>query len=268
VFKRVSEKKGAAGLEIEQFFCRADNFGLLIHDPVTGETAAVDTPDFAPIQAKLQEKGWRLTHIFTTHHHTDHVEGHIAFKSETGCQILGAASDEGRIPGMDVRLREGADFQLGRFWVRPLETPGHTSGHLTYYLPEPGVVFTGDTLFSLGCGRLFEGDAATMWRSLQKIAALPPETLIYCGHDYTVDNSGFALTIEPENEALQRRAGEALQLAEKGQATLPVSLANELAANPFLRAGSPAIQKRLGLTGSPLAEVFGEIRRRKDNFRN
>jgi hydroxyacylglutathione hydrolase len=264
----VSEKLPVSGLEIEQFFCRADNFGLLLHDSVTGETAAVDTPEAAPILAKLEEKGWRLTHIFTTHHHFDHVEGHEVLKRETGCRIFGAARDEARIPGLDVRLSESAALKFGRFEVRSLETPGHTSGHLTYYFPEAGAVFTGDTLFSLGCGRLFEGDAATMWRSLQKIAALPSETLIYCGHDYTVDNSTFALTIEPENEALQRRADEALHLAEEGKATLPISLASERLTNPFLRPDSPAIQVRLGLAGQPLYEIFGEIRRRKDNFRN
>lgn len=268
VIECVSELKVSGVLEVEQFFCRADNFGLLVHDSVTGETAAIDTPDPARIAAKLREKGWRLTHILTTHHHADHVEGHEALKRETGCRIYGAASDAARIPGFDVPVSEGGDFQFGGHAVRPLATPGHTNGHLSYYFADAGIVFTGDTLFSLGCGRLFEGSAATMWQSLQKLAALPPETLIYCGHDYTVDNSDFALTIEPENEALRDRAAEATSLAEAGKATLPVTLASELAANPFLRADVVRIQEHLACAGKEPEEVFAEIRRRKDNFRS
>jgi hydroxyacylglutathione hydrolase len=254
-------------IEIHQFVCGADNFGLLLHDSSSGVTAAVDTPDPDPIRRALQDKGWKLTHILTTHHHHDHVEGHEALKAETGAAIIGSARDQGRIPGLDSPVGEGAQFALGAIAVKVMETPGHTLGHLCYWLPEQGVLFTGDTLFSLGCGRLFEGTAETMWSSLDRIRAMTPETLIYCGHEYTQSNARFALTIEPENEALQNRAAEVARLRKEGGATLPVRLSSEIAANPFLRPDSPHIQRRLGMEGAPLHQVFGEIRRRKDSFR-
>lgn len=255
-----------AGPGIHQFPCLSDNYGVLMHDPHGKVTAAIDTPDAAPVRAALREKGWTLTHIFTTHHHQDHVAGHKELKAETGCTILGAAKDAHRIPGIDIKLNEGGAFQFGRHEVRVIETPGHTSGHISFWLPEAEIAFVGDTLFSLGCGRLLECGPEVMWSSLQKLMKLPPQTLLYCGHEYTLGNAKFALTIEPENEALQRRAEEVRRLRAESKPAVPSRMADELAANPFLRPSSPAIQQRLGLTGAPLAAIFAEIRRRKDVF--
>jgi hydroxyacylglutathione hydrolase len=255
-----------AGLQIHQFLCRQDNFGVLIHDPENGLTAAIDTPDAAPIRAALAEKGWRLTHIFTTHHHGDHTAGHEELKAETGCHIVGPAKEAASIPGIDKKVSEGDTFTFGDQSVRVIETPGHTLGHVTFYLPDAGVAFVGDTLFSLGCGRLLEGTADMMWASLQKLKDLPRSTLIYCGHEYTQSNARFALTIEPGNEALQKRAREVDALRARGEVTLPVTLSDEFAQNPFLRPDSAEIQARLGQVGQPLATIFAQIRQRKDRF--
>jgi hydroxyacylglutathione hydrolase len=249
-----------------QFICGEDNFCVLIHDPDSGVTAAVDTPDANTITRELRAKGWTLTHILTTHHHYDHTDGHAELKAETGAVVIGAAKDRARIPGLDKAVSDGERFTLGRLTVEVLETPGHTLGSVCYWLPEAGVLFTGDTLFSLGCGRLFEGDGPMMWASLQKIMALPPETLIYCGHEYTEANGRFALAIEPGNAALQQRVDEAKTLRSGGKATVPSTLAAEIAENPFLRPSSPEIQAALGLVGQPLATIFTEIRGRKDKF--
>ena len=253
-----------AELDIHQFACLGDNYGVLVHDREAGTTASIDAPEVAPIVAALDEKGWRLTHILTTHHHHDHVGGIEALKAETHCTVIAPRSDAHVFPGRDVALAEGDDYTLGSHTLKVLETPGHTSDHVTYWLPEAGVAFVGDTLFAMGCGRLFEGDAETMWHSLQKIMALPPETRIYCGHEYTEANARFALSIEPGNMALQARFAEVLALRKKGLATLPTTLALELATNPFLRPESPEIQARLAMEGAPLWEIFAEIRRRKD----
>lgn len=255
-----------AGLEIHQFLCHQDNFCVLVHDAAHGVTAAIDTPDAASIRAALAEKGWRLTHILTTHHHGDHTAGHAALKAETGCHIVGPRKEADTIPGIDTQVAEGDEFSFGDEIVRVLETPGHTLGHVTYWFPKAETAFVGDTLFSLGCGRIFEGTAEMMWASLQKLMTLPPQTRLYCGHEYTLSNARFALTIEPENEALQARAREVEALRAKGAFTLPVRLGDEMEQSPFLRPHSSGIQERLGLVGQPLATIFAEIRRRKDRF--
>jgi hydroxyacylglutathione hydrolase len=255
-----------AGLEIHQFLCRQDNFGVLIHDEAAGLTAAIDTPETAPIRAALKQKGWRLSHIFTTHHHGDHTAGHEELKAETGCRIIGPEKEKASIPGIDETVAGGDSFTFGGQTVEVIDTPGHTLGHITFHLPQAGVTFVGDTLFSLGCGRLLEGSADMMWASLQKLMALPPATRIYCGHEYTLSNARFALTLEPGNDALQKRAAEVEALRAKGEVTLPVTLADELAQNPFLRPDSLEIQHRLEMIGQPLATIFAEIRRLKDRF--
>ena len=253
-------------LEIHQFPARSDNYGVLVHDPKTGATASIDAPDADQVLAALAKKGWSLTHILTTHHHGDHTAGNRRVKKETGCTIVGPAKEARSIPDIDVEVKEGDIVEIGGAKAIVIETPGHTNGHVSYYFPEEKIAFVGDTLFSVGCGKLLEGDAKTMWRSLQKLMALPAETNIYCGHEYTRANARFALSVEPENEALKVRAAEAETLAERGEPALPTTMAQELATNPFLRPSSPEIQKRLGMEGRELWEIFGETRRRKDRF--
>ena len=253
-----------ARLEIHQFICRSDNFGVLIHDPGAKATATIDTPDADKITAEAERNGWTLTHILNTHHHGDHTEGNLVLKSRFGLTVVGPRAEKAKIPGIDVAVGEGDTYRFGGFEARVLDTPGHTAGHISYWLPDAGAAFVGDTIFSLGCGRLLEGSAETMWRSLSKLMQLPPETLIYCGHEYTQANARFALTIEPDNRALQQRAKEVDALRAVGKPTLPVKLGLELETNPFLRPSSPAIQARLAMAGRPLHEIFGEIRLRKD----
>ena len=264
-------------IEIRQFPCRNDNYGILIHDGSTGVTAAIDAPDSRAVLAELREAKWALTHIFTTHSHFDHVAGHQALKRETNCTIYGPAVEARDIPCIDISIEEGERLTFGSIEVQVLQTPGHTPGHVTYFIPEAvkaegggrksGVAFTGDTLFSVGCGRVIEGRHAQMWRSLEKISALPPDTLIYCGHEYTQANIRFALTVDPHNAALLDRKREVDALRSRGEPTLPVTLGKELETNPFLRVASPAIRQRLGAgPDAPAAKVFEELRRRKDRF--
>jgi hydroxyacylglutathione hydrolase len=255
-----------AKLEIYQFPTRSDNYGVLIHDPNTGATAAIDAPEGDPILAALKKKGWKLTDILVTHHHGDHTAGVDLLKKKTGCTVTGPAREAGLISGLDKEVKEGDTVEVGNATAAILDTPGHTRGHISYFFPDQPAAFVGDTLFSVGCGKLLEGDAPTMWASLSKLAALPPETEVYCGHEYTNANCRFALTIEPENEALQERAAQVAENAANGAPSLPTTIGQELATNPFLRPDSPAIQQRLGLEGQPLEVVFGEIRKRKDRF--
>ncbi len=258
--------KAMSKLQIHQFPARSDNYGVVVHDPETGATASIDAPDAEAVLAALHAKDWELTHILITHHHHDHTAGNEVLKRMTGCAIVGPAKEARGIPGIDIKVSEGDTVEIGNVKGRVIETPGHTSGHVSYYFPDDSAVFVGDTLFSIGCGKLLEGDAKTMWASLEKLAALPPKTALYCGHEYTRANARFALTVEPENAALQARAKEVEALAAKADPALPTTIAQELATNPFLRPSSPAIQKRLGMEGRPLAEIFGEIRKRKDKF--
>ncbi len=253
-------------LEIYQFSALGDNYGYLLHDGPSGETAAIDTPDADAVQAALDKRHWRLSHILNTHHHYDHTDGNLALKEKTGCVIFGAASDAGRIPGLDRKIREGDIITIGASRARVLETPGHTAGHVSYILDAEGLAFTGDTLFSLGCGRLFEGTPAQMWASLQKIMALPPETRICCAHEYTLGNGEFALTIDPDNAALRTMMEDIRTRRRAGRPTVPSLLADELKANPFLRPHDTAIRRHLGMEAAADAEVFAEIRRRKDAF--
>jgi len=263
-------------IEIRQFPCRSDNYGVLIHDRSTGVTAAIDAPDEHAVRNALREAGWTLTHIFTTHHHFDHVQGHEALKRETNCTIYGPEKEARDIPCIDISIEEGERLTFGSIEVQVLQTPGHTPGAVTYFIPKAvdvsgsdrphGVAFAGDTLFSVGCGRVIEG-SAEMWRSLQKIMALPPDTFIYCGHEYTQANIRFALTVDPENAALLDRKREVDALRSRGEPTLPVTLARELETNPFLRVKSPAIRSSLGVgVDVPDAKVFEALRRRKDRF--
>jgi hydroxyacylglutathione hydrolase len=254
-------------LIVEQFGARSDNFAVLIHDTTAGLTAAIDAPEEAPIVAKLKEKGWRLDHIFTTHHHQDHVEANLALKAAYGCTIIGPQAEAAKIPGIDTALAEGETFRFAGYEVRVIATPGHTLGHIAYHLPGQRLAFTGDTLFAVGCGRVFEGTMEAMWHSLEKLMRLPDDTVIYCGHEYTAANVRFALTVDPGNAALVDRASEVAGLRAAGKATLPTTIALEKATNPFLRVAEAAIRALLGMENATAAEVFAELRRRKDNFR-
>lgn len=250
--------------EIELFLCRTDNFGVLLHDPATGRTAAIDAPDAPAIEAALARKGWTLTEILVTHHHSDHVEAIPALKASSGCRIVAAKADAHRIPDVDEVVEEGGRVSVGSFEAEVIDTPGHTIGHIAYWFAGEKLLFAADTLFSLGCGRVFEGTMAGMWSSLQKLRALPDDTVLYCGHEYTLANARFALTVDPSNEALRARAAEVEDQRARHRFTLPVTLGAEKRENPFLRADDPGIALALGMEGADPVAVFTEIRERKN----
>ncbi len=255
-----------AQLEIHQFPCLSDNYGVLIHDADAGVTASIDTPEVAPIEAALAEKGWTLTHILNTHHHGDHTGGNTELKGKTGCTIVGPKPEAAKIPGLDVAVGEGETYDFGGHVAQIIETPGHTLGHIAYHFADDRVVFAGDTLFALGCGRVFEGSMAQMWSGLQKLMALPPETTVYCGHEYTTANAAFAVTIEPDNRDLLDRVREIEALRADGKPTVPTTIDRELRTNPFLRPAIANVQRHLDMVGADPGDVFAEIRTRKDNF--
>lgn len=253
-----------AQLEIHQFPCLSDNYGVLIHDPSENVTASIDAPEASAVKKALAEKGWTLTHILTTHYHGDHTGGNEELKAETGCTIVGPRAEAARVPGIDIEVGEGDTYTFGGHTAEVFDTPGHTAGHISYFFRDAGVGFVGDTVFAMGCGRLFEGDARTMWESLSKVMKWPPETVLYCGHEYTQANAKFALTVEPGNPQLVERAEEVEALRAKGQPTLPTTLARELETNPFMRADSPEIRASVGMEGREPWEVFGAVRAAKD----
>lgn len=253
-------------LSIRQFPCLSDNYGFLIHDPASGETATIDTPDPDRILAEAKAAGWTITQIWNTHHHFDHAGGNAAIKAATGARIVGPSYESARIPGIDLPVSDGDSVWLGKIEAKVVFTPGHTSGHIVYSLPGEHVAFVGDTMFALGCGRLFEGSPQQMWTSLSRLADLPDDTVIYCAHEYTQANARFALSIDPDNRDLQAYAASVDAKRARGEATVPTTIGAEKAANPFLRAADPAIRARLGLPDAANAGVFAEIRRRKDAF--
>ncbi len=249
-----------------QFSCLSDNFGVLIHDPATGATASIDAPEAAPIEAALKETGWTLTDILVTHHHADHTGGIAELKAAHKCRVLGPRGEASKIADLDGTYAEGDTVKVGSLVARVLDTPGHTAGHISLVFDEDKIAFVGDTLFSIGCGRVIEGTPEQMWESLLKLRALPDDVMFFCGHEYTQANIKFALTIEPENSALIARAREVDELLAKGKPTLPATLGEEKAANCFLRADVPSVAAAVGLAGKPAAEVFAEIRARKNKF--
>jgi hydroxyacylglutathione hydrolase len=255
------------GLIVEQFPCLGDNFGVLIRDEASGLVAAIDAPAADPIFAALDRKGWRLDRIFVTHHHADHTAGIPALKEKFGCEVVAPVKEADKIPGVDRTVGEPDGFDFGETRIEVLDTPGHTIGHVTYLAPKDRVAFVGDTLFSIGCGRVVEGTMEMMWNSLSKLAALPRDTRFHCGHEYTEANIRFALTIEPNNIDLQGRAEEVRKLRARGLPTLPATIGDELAANPFLRANNRRVKHAVGMPNATDAEVFAEIRGRKDRFK-
>lgn len=253
-------------LEIHQFPCLDDNYGYLVHDPGAKVTASIDSPDAAAILKALGERGWKLDYVLNTHHHADHAGGNLELKARTGCRIVGAGADAERLPGIDQRVADGDSFLLGEHRAQVLSTPGHTRAHICWWFPDDQVAFVGDTLFSMGCGRLFEGTAEQMWTSLSRLMALPDATRVYCAHEYTASNGRFALTVEPGNGDLQARMEEVTRLRAAGQPTVPTTVGLEKRTNPFLRPASAGIRATLAMAGAPDVEVFAETRRRKDRF--
>jgi hydroxyacylglutathione hydrolase len=253
-------------LQIDQFMCRSDNFGVLVHDAQSGETALIDAPEEQAILAAVERTGWTPTVILTTHHHIDHVEANLALKDRFGLRIIGPEGEKDKIPGIDETVGDGSVFRFGGEDVRVILTGGHTLGHVSFHFPASKVAFTADTLFALGCGRIFEGTPKMMYESLQKLAALPAETTVYCGHEYTETNARFALTVDPTNPALKARAALIGKLRADGKPTLPTTIGEELATNPYLRPHDPAIRRGLGMETATDQAVFTEIRKRKDNF--
>jgi hydroxyacylglutathione hydrolase len=248
------------------FFCLKDNFGVLIHDTTTGATAAIDAPEAGPVEAALNETGWKLSDILITHHHGDHTGGIADLKSRHKCRVVAPRNEAARIPHVDETVSEGDTVKVGDLTARVIETPGHTAGHITYWFEADDLAFAGDTLFSIGCGRVIEGTPAMMWDSLLKLRKLPPETRVFCGHEYTLANIHFAQTIEPDNTALIARAAEAAEQVRAHKPTIPTTIGAERAANPFLRADLPEVAEAVGMGGRPAAEVFAEIRERKNRF--
>jgi len=252
-------------LEIYQYpYGPGANYGVLLHDPVAKKTASVDAGDAGALMAALEKTGWALSEIWVTHHHADHTDGIEEVKAATGCTVRGPAPQSQPIAGVDLRHDDGDSFEFAGHDVQVLHTPGHTTDMINFYLPGEKLVFTGDTLFVLGCGRLFEGDGPMMHASMQKLAALPADTVVYCSHEYTEANADFALTVDPNNTALRERAATIKALRAANRPTVPSTMADELATNPFLRADDPKIRAHLGMEGASDAEVFTEIRRRKD----
>ncbi|MFC5385653.1 hydroxyacylglutathione hydrolase [Aquamicrobium segne] len=252
-------------VEVELFTCQQDNFGALIRDRKTNAVALIDAPEEAPIIAAIERTGWPPSHLFITHHHSDHVAANLALKQRFNLHITGPEAEKDKIPGIDETVKDGSRIAFGSGFIDVIATPGHTAGHVCYHLPQANIIFTADTLFALGCGRLFECKPEVMFASLQKLAALPADTQVYCGHEYTLSNARFALTIDPANAALQARAKEIEALRAQNKPTLPTTIGAELETNPFLRFADPTIRKNLGMENATDVEVFTEIRHRKDN---
>ncbi len=253
-------------LEIELVPCLSDNYAYLVRDPDEDFCAIVDPSEARPVKAALEVRGWRLTHILNTHHHPDHTGGNAALKAEYGAKVIGPGKDRERIPALDEGVEEDSPFALGSHKARVLEIPAHTRAHIAFAFEEDGAVFTGDTLFAMGCGRLFEGTPAMMWESLSKLMRLPDSMRVYCGHEYTLNNGRFALTLEPGNTDLTARMREVEALRAQGQPTIPSNIGLEKRTNPFLRPGSPEIRRTLNMPDADDHAVFGEMRARKDRF--
>jgi hydroxyacylglutathione hydrolase len=252
--------------ETRLFRCLSDNYGVLLHDPDSGATASIDAPEAAPVEAALKATGWKLTDILVTHHHHDHTGGIEALKKKYHCRVVAPAAEAAKIPAVDETVREGDRVSVGKLSAIEIETPGHTLGHIAYWFHDDELAFVGETLFSIGCGRVIEGTPEMMWHSLLKLRDLPDDTEIYCGHEYTAANIKFALTVDKDNPVLEARAAQVEQLIAEGESTIPVTIGDEKLANPFLRADVPDLAADIGMAGKPAEQVFAEIRARKNRF--
>lgn len=253
-------------IEVHQLPALSDNFAYVVREPGSGLTASIDAPDAQPIIRFLERRGWKLDYIFNTHHHRDHVGGNRDLIERYGCDVFGARKDKVRIPGITRNLDDGDEFHFGSERVKVFAADGHTIGHIVYWMPDSQALFVGDTIFSLGCGKLFEGTPEQMWKTLSRLRDLPEETSVYCAHEYTLENAAYAVLAEPGNKALRARVKECQALRAMGKFTVPSTLASEKACNPFLRPESPEIQKYVGAVGKPLWEIFGATRASKDEF--
>ncbi len=253
-------------ISIEIFACLPDNYGFLVRDRSTGATAAIDAPDEHAIKEALARRNWTLSDILITHHHWDHTGGIGPLKQAFDITVTGPGAEAGKIAGLDRKIGDGDQVMIGNIRLRVMATPGHTLGHVCYFDPADKNLFCGDALFSLGCGRIFEGTPETMWAGLKKLRELPDETMVYCGHEYGAANARFALGIDPGNEALKTRAAKISALRSKNQPAVPFLLGEDRSANPFLRADEPELAALMGMPGAAPAKVFAAIRKAKDNF--
>ncbi len=256
-------------IEVHQFPCLDDNYGFLLHDPVSGETACIDTPDAAAYLAEARKKGWQISAIWNTHWHPDHASGNEAIKAATGCTVIAPAAEAEKIAAVDRTVKQGDVVCMGDWEADVIDVGGHTLGHCAYHLPAAKIAFVGDSLFALGCGRMFEGTAPQFWASLLRLKALPAETTLYCAHEYTQSNAKFALYADPENEALQDYSRSIDKARAEGRPTVPFALARELATNPFLRADNAALQARWDSLGGKMGDAvatFAALREAKNNF--
>jgi len=253
--------------EIRVFRCLEDNIGALIRDPATGACAAVDAPEEGPLVKALDEAGWRLTDIIVTHRHRDHVEGIEGLKRRFRCRVVAPAKAAGEVPAVDATVREGDTVRVGELSAEVWETPGHCRDHIAYWFAADGALFAGDTIFTLGCGRVMESTFDEMWNSLSRFARLPDSARVYSGHDYTISNARFALAVDPDNAALKARAAEAERAKAEGRFLIPSTIGEEKATNPFLRAGDPAVARSVDKAGAPANEVFAALREWKNRFR-
>jgi len=251
-------------LEVHQFPCLSDNYGFLLHDSASQETVCIDTPDAAEYLRQAARKSWQITQIWNTHWHPDHAGGNAAIKAATGCTVVAPAGDAAKIEAVDRTVSQGDIVRIGDRQAQVIDVGGHTNGHIAYHLAGAHIAFVGDALFALGCGRMFEGTAPQFWASLSRLKALPPETMLYCAHEYTASNARFALHADPDNPELAAYADEIAKRRDKGVPTVPAKLERELVTNPFLRADEPALQARWG--GGDAVTTFAALRKAKDGF--
>jgi hydroxyacylglutathione hydrolase len=255
-----------AHLEIQQFICRDDNYGVIVHDHQTGTTISIDAPDTKAITANLKKRGWQLTHILTTHHHADHIEGNLELREQFGCQIIGPEAEKETIPGIKKTVKGGDSFMLANRKITVFDCPGHTKGHVAFHIPDEYLLFAGDTLFAMGCGRVIEGNMDEMFHSVNQFAKLHTITNVYCGHEYTVSNAKFALSVDGSNRAVQARAEVVHAQRSRGEMTCPTTIGDELKTNPFMRCADLTIREHLGMKDATDSMVFAELRMRKNNF--